>query len=157
MRAITREMTAAAPRTVLIVDDEPLIRDLARTLLAAEGWHVLEAGSAEEALSRFAEHETPIDLLLTDVSMPGLDGRELAKRLCALRPEMSVLFMSSYSRRDRLWSWSKFLPKPFARADLVRLAETACAPATAVPRLVERPASRSRAPWRLRKLRRARA
>jgi len=94
-------MVAMAPRRcagciaekeerILLVDDEPDIRSLARDVLAPQGYRVLEAGNAEEALRVAREYDEPIDLLLTDVVMPGLHGHELAAQLQGQRPGLKV-------------------------------------------------------------------
>jgi CheY-like chemotaxis protein len=72
--------------TILVVDDEPDVRGLAREILEAGGYEVLEAGDGEEALRVAEAHPAPIHLLLTDVVMPRLNGVELASRLTHLRP-----------------------------------------------------------------------
>jgi two-component system, cell cycle sensor histidine kinase and response regulator CckA len=87
-----------SPPTILVVDDERAVRALAVAILERGGYAILSAESAEEALDLAARHDGPIDLLLTDVVMPGIHGRELAERLHLLRPECRVIFMSGYSR-----------------------------------------------------------
>ncbi len=96
-----RGVEAAAPppggaETILVAEDEPSILRLAETILARLGYQVLAAGSADAALALAASHAAPIDLLLSDVVMPNMNGRELAERLGAARPEMRTLFMSGY-------------------------------------------------------------
>ncbi|MEO8842014.1 MAG: PAS domain S-box protein, partial [Kofleriaceae bacterium] len=83
--------------TVLLVEDEDQVRDVARGILKRSGYTVLEARNAGEALLLCERHPTPIDLLLSDVVMPGMSGPELAKRLAEARPEMKVLCMSGYT------------------------------------------------------------
>ncbi len=73
--------------TILVVDDEPEVLAMAREILEARKFRVLVAGSPEEALSLAQAHPEPIHILLTDVVMPGLNGRELADRLRVVRPE----------------------------------------------------------------------
>ncbi|HWR53844.1 MAG TPA: response regulator [Bryobacteraceae bacterium] len=85
--------------TILVVDDEPALVALVRTMLWRAGYNILEAGSGEEALRIAAEEQGLIKLLLTDVLMPEMNGYELAAKLRKSRPEMKVLFMSGY--RDR--------------------------------------------------------
>jgi CheY-like chemotaxis protein len=82
--------------TILLVDDEPDVRDLVREILERKGYHILEARDAEEALRVAAAHPDRIHLLLTDVVMPGMNGRELAARLGQQRPDMKVLYMSGF-------------------------------------------------------------
>jgi len=110
---------------VLLVEDEPAVRSLARRILERRGYRVLEAANGEEALRVFAECDHAVDLLLTDVIMPGMNGRELAERLCSLDPEIAVLYMSGYTedeiiRRGVLRDGLAFLPKPFSPDGLAR-------------------------------------
>jgi len=85
-------------RTILVVDDDQWVRMLARDVLAAEGYRVLEASDGQDAIRVAAEHPGPIHLLLSDVMMPGMNGCELATGLTALLPGLRVLFMSAYDR-----------------------------------------------------------
>lgn len=85
-------------RTILVVDDDQWVRVLARDVLAAEGYRVLEASDGQDAIRVAAEHPGPIHLLLTDVVMPGMNGCELAAGLGALLPGLKVMFMSAYDR-----------------------------------------------------------
>jgi CheY-like chemotaxis protein len=86
--------------TVLLVEDEEVVRSLARRALVESGYTVLEASGGAEAVELAAEHPGPVDLLLTDVVMPGMSGRELADRLRALRPEMRVLSWATRAMRS---------------------------------------------------------
>jgi PAS domain S-box-containing protein len=83
--------------TILLVEDENTLRHLARQYLSNQGYTVLEANNGVAALQLSATHPGPIHLLLTDVIMPGMNGRELAERISAARPETRVLFMSGYT------------------------------------------------------------
>src|SRR5207248_2864956 len=83
--------------TVLVVEDEPSVRGLAVTALAAHGYAVLAAAHGQEAIEVCAKHQGPIDLVLTDLVMPGMSGRQLAGELATLRPEARVLYMSGYT------------------------------------------------------------
>ena len=85
-------------RTILVVDDDEWVRVLARDVLAAEGYRVLEAADGQDAIRVAAEHTGPIHLLLTDVMMPGMNGCALAAGLGALLPGLKVMFMSAYDR-----------------------------------------------------------
>jgi hypothetical protein len=85
-------------RTILVVDDDEWVRVLARDVLAAEGYRVLEAADGQDAIRVAAEHTGPIHLLLTDVMMPGMNGCELAAGLVALLPGLKVMIMSAYDR-----------------------------------------------------------
>ncbi len=117
---------ATMPRgdeTVLLVEDEPEVRDLAREILEGSGYTVLQACDAQEALLMAERHSGPIDLLLTDVIMPKQSGRALVERLRPLRPEMQVLFMSGYTneaivRHGVLDPDTLFIPKPFTPLEL---------------------------------------
>jgi CheY-like chemotaxis protein len=119
-----REVVPAA-ETVLLVEDEQQVRSLTRTMLASRGYHVLEAASASEALKLIAEHDRPIDLLLTDIVMPGMNGADLAREAAGARPALRVLFMSGYTEggvidRGVLDSETPFIQKPFSLSALDR-------------------------------------
>ena len=85
-------------RTILVVDDDPWVRVLARDVLAGDGYRVLEAVDGPDAIRVAAEHPGPIHLLLSDVVMPGMNGCELAAGLTARLPGLRVMFMSAYDR-----------------------------------------------------------
>lgn len=113
------------PLTVLVVEDEAGIRGPVRRVLLAQGFEVLEAAGSEEALELAQRHEGAIDLLLTDVMMPGMGGAELARRMLAQRPGVRVLFMSGYSpeavaKQGVLVPGTTLLQKPFTVDELVR-------------------------------------
>jgi CheY-like chemotaxis protein len=104
--------------TVLLVEDEAALRNLAQEILRDQGYKVIAAGSGREALELAGSHKAPIDLLVTDVVMPGMDGRELADRLVPVHPETRCLFMSGYTddavvRRGVREEGMPFLQKPF--------------------------------------------
>src|SRR6267142_1944711 len=80
--------------TILVVDDEIQVRALARDILVGAGYRVLEAEDGETALKITEEHQGAIHLLLTDIMMPGINGKELADRIAALRPDTKMIFMS---------------------------------------------------------------
>jgi DNA-binding NtrC family response regulator len=115
-----------SPRgTVLIAEDEDAVRSLARQVLVRAGYTVLVAGDGEQAHHAAERHDGRIDLLLTDVIMPGMNGPELAQKLAASRAGLKVLYMSGYPggaldglglRRERV----PFLPKPFTLEQLLR-------------------------------------
>jgi CheY-like chemotaxis protein len=108
--------------TLLIVEDETVVRDLVASTLAKDGYHLLLAASAEEALSIAAEHIGPIDLVVTDVIMPGKSGIELANTLVEQRPGLPVLLMSGYTGEtlevDGLRQRTMRLQKPFTPREL---------------------------------------
>jgi len=111
--------------TVLVVEDENSVRGIIERVLSGNGYRVLLAGEASEALRISGEHEGTIDLLVTDVVMPGMGGREVANRLGAARPGMKVLFMSGYtedtiSHHGVLEAGLAFIQKPFASDALLR-------------------------------------
>ena len=111
--------------TVLLVEDEEAVRRLALVALERRGYRVLAAGSAAEAMALATGHQGPLHLLLTDVVMPDMGGRQLAEALTARRPGLKVLFMSGYTDdtvlRDGLASADRsFLQKPFSVAALGR-------------------------------------
>ena len=119
------EERAAVTETILLVEDEEAVRRLARSFLEQRGYQVLEAGNGVQALETSAGHSGPIHLLVTDMVMPGMRGRELAEKLSALRPGMKVLFVSGYSdgsivENDELGPGSAFLEKPFGSDALAR-------------------------------------
>ncbi len=109
--------------TILLVEDEPEVRKLAREMLARLGYRVLEAGDADEALAVWDALRDSIDLLLTDVIMPHMSGRELAEQLTAVRPGLKVLYMSGYTdeviaRHGIVQKDTPLLQKPFSREAL---------------------------------------
>jgi two-component system cell cycle sensor histidine kinase/response regulator CckA len=113
-----RAETLRGRETVLVVEDEASVRSIARTMLELHGYRVLEAGSGEEALRICERPEGPVQLLLTDVVMPGMSGPEVAQRLIRLHPEMKVLYMSGYTddailRHGVTELSTAFVQKPF--------------------------------------------
>ncbi|MCK6446909.1 MAG: response regulator [Planctomycetes bacterium] len=109
---------------VLFAEDEPSLRRLVLNALLSVGYDVLEAADGREALERFGREKDRIDLLLTDVVMPHLNGRELAERVRAERPDLPVLLVSGYTddlidRRAIAEAGFDFLPKPFTIAELL--------------------------------------
>lgn len=114
--------------TVLVVEDDPLVRTMARRALADAGFDVLEAANGREALTLIMEHDE-VDAVLTDLAMPELGGQELARRLSELRPGLPVIFMSGYtdddlSRRGLLAAGIPYLEKPFSPEALGRMLRT---------------------------------
>jgi len=104
--------------TILIVDDEAEVRALARDILLDSGYRVLEAENGEQALRVAEEESDPIHAVLTDIVMPGIDGKELAERLAAARPYTKMIFMSGRAAEvlgdsRGLISADAFLAKPF--------------------------------------------
>ncbi|GJE07957.1 Sensor histidine kinase RcsC [Methylobacterium jeotgali] len=110
--------------TILVVEDEAAVREVACTILRELGYRVLEAGDGEEGLRVFGANAAGIDLLLTDVILPGrIRGRELSERILAVRPEVRVVFMSGYTENSivhhgRLDDGVTLVGKPFRREQL---------------------------------------
>jgi DNA-binding response OmpR family regulator len=122
------EKRAAGSRSILVVDDEKNVVAFVSEMLALRGYQVLRATSAREALEAAADLQGTLDLLLADVVMPGMNGRELAGRIARVRPETKVLFMSAYS--DEIITSHGVVPagvdlirKPFRLEDLVKRVE----------------------------------
>jgi two-component system cell cycle sensor histidine kinase/response regulator CckA len=113
------------PARVLVVEDQPEVRMLAVTALRRAGYDVAEATDGDEALARFAPRARDIALLLTDVVMPGMNGKELARQLRSANPALLVVFMSGYEHQileheEVAGPGAAFLAKPFTPAALVR-------------------------------------
>src|SRR5580698_6638944 len=111
--------------TVLLVEDEESVRQLVRDTLAAKGYQVLEADSGEAGLAEAARYKGTISLVITDVVMPGMSGRELVKHLAQSRPETKVLYLSGYTEDaiisdGSIESGTAFLQKPFSLQSLSR-------------------------------------
>ena len=111
--------------TVLIVEDDGSLLNLARKILQLRGYTVLAAENGEEALKVSEGHKGPIHLLLTDVVMPGIGGRELAELLQPMRPEIKVIYMSGYTddaivHHGILTPGVNFLEKPFTMDGLAK-------------------------------------
>jgi two-component system cell cycle sensor histidine kinase/response regulator CckA len=116
-------LPAPVSETILVVEDEANLRRLARDYLRRQGYTVLEAGDGASAIAEAAVYRGPIHLLLTDVIMPGMNGRELAQRVGAMRPGIKVLYMSGYTENvighnGMLSAGIALLPKPFTLRDL---------------------------------------
>ena len=104
--------------TILLVEDHAMVREIAARTLASQGYRVLKAQSGGEALAIAGAHDGPLDLLLTDVVMPEMSGHQLADRLAAARPKMSVLYVSGYTENTVIdhgvpGRGVAFLAKPF--------------------------------------------
>jgi CheY-like chemotaxis protein len=131
--------------TILLVEDEASILELARMLLEELGYKVLAAGGAKEALELAGKNPGPIHLLLTDVVMPRMNGPELASRLAALRPGLRCLYMSGYAEGPGARGPSlelDYLRKPFTLTDLSRKVREV------LDRPAARPEARPEAAWR---------
>ena len=113
----------AGSETILLVEDDEDVRDFATAVLGADGYVVITASSGAEAIGLADRHAGAIDLIVTDVVMPGMNGRELTDRLKVTRPGMKVLFISGYTadvivRRGVSDDAVSFLAKPFSKATL---------------------------------------
>lgn len=116
---------AGEPETILLVEDEEMVRSLSCEVLRQNGYEVLEAANGGEALLICEQHSKPIHLLVTDVVMPRMNGRYLAERLISMRPEMKVLLVSGYIdavlvHQEILGSGISFLQKPFTPSELAK-------------------------------------
>ena len=119
------ETEVGGEETVLLVEDEATLRAALSRALSVRGYRVLLAGNGREALSAAAEHQGPIQLVLSDVVMPGMSGPELVRQLSLPHPEMRSIYMSGYTdhaglRDSRLREGSDFLQKPFTPEALAR-------------------------------------
>ena len=118
-------VTATGTETILLAEDEQALRRLTRRILESAGYAVVEAANGEDALRELEAHPGRVHLLLTDVVMPGMNGRELAGRVAALRPDTKVLYASGYTddailRHGVLDAGSPFLSKPYTPTELKR-------------------------------------
>jgi len=111
--------------TVLLVEDEESVRQLVRETLQSNGYRVVEAENGEAGLAAAAKHVGKIDMVITDVVMPGMGGRELVKRIAVTRPETKVLYLSGYTEdaivnEGTIEGGTAFLQKPFTLQNLSR-------------------------------------
>ena len=108
--------------TVLVVDDEEAVRRLASRMLTWTGYQSLEAGHGREALATIEKHTGPIHLVLTDIKMPGMNGRELGRQIESRWPGLPILYMSGFASEvfqgGLLEPGAPFLSKPFTQDDL---------------------------------------
>jgi CheY-like chemotaxis protein len=116
--------TAPGTETILLVEDADPVRKVAREILVRRGYLVLDTGDPDEALRVARNHDMRIDLLLTDVLMPGMTGRQLAEKLVAERPATKVVYMSGYTaghvlRDGVLEAGAVFVPKPLTPETLL--------------------------------------
>jgi CheY-like chemotaxis protein len=122
VQSIVAKLTAQAEgETILVVEDQPATAQITRILLESWGYHVLEAHCATEALDLFEHHRQSIELLLTDVIMPDLNGARLAEDLVKRKPSLGIIYMSGYPAEYLNGTQAAFLSKPFNPAGLARV------------------------------------
>jgi len=112
------------PTVVLFVEDEGFLREMASGVMESAGHRVLKARDAAEAMGLFRRYRKIVDVLLTDVVLPGKNGRELARELRAVDPELKVVFISGYAenvitRQQPRDGGTHYLPKPFSADSLL--------------------------------------
>lgn len=123
----------AAPEntTILLIDDEQSVRSIVLRILRRAKYNVLEAENGADALRLAESHQGPIDLVVSDMYMPGLRGPEVVEKLSATRPGLKVLFMSGYADQDAsrtgIPPGANFLHKPFTGQDLAAAVQNALA------------------------------
>lgn len=114
----------AGTATILLTEDEESVRKLIQTFLDGQGYTVLVAEDAMSAINIVRDYPEPIDMLITDLKMPGMSGKELANRLCEIKPEIKILYISGYAEveiEELTGCGSKeihFLSKPFTSSEL---------------------------------------
>jgi two-component system cell cycle sensor histidine kinase/response regulator CckA len=123
IRSNDSKADTGARLTVLVVDDEAPIRDLQTRMLTIAGYDVLSADDAEKALQIIRE-DKPIDCVIADVHMPGMNGDEMARRIRAIRPDLKILFVTGFAdtlfnSQPVLWENQAYLDKPFTQRGLL--------------------------------------
>src|SRR5512140_1761718 len=114
------------PATILLVDDEASIRETVRSALLGRGYKVLVAASYDDALRTYRQHQAEVDLLITDIALPGDNGYELAAQISAQRPNIRVIFASGRAGRELCKFYympetdPRLLKKPFEMDELLR-------------------------------------
>ena len=111
-------------KTVLLVDDEPLVRNVELHMLNAAGYDVISAGSGEEGISLYRSRQNDIDLVILDYTMPGINGRETWERLRQVNPDVTVVFCSGNCPQKESTALIAegargYIPKPFLISDFV--------------------------------------
>lgn len=106
---------------VLVVEDEPLLREMIAFEFESSGFEVFDAGSAEEALQRLSQMPS-LDLLFTDIRLPGMDGWSLATEVRARQPDAPVIYASGNAERQELLPRSEFIQKPYRPEQIFRVA-----------------------------------
>ena len=123
IRSNDSKATGGAKTTIIVVDDEAPIRDLQTRMLTLAGYEVVSVDDAEKAL-RVIREETPIDCVIADVHMPGMNGDEMARRIRAIRPDLKILFVTGFAdtlfnSQPMLWENQAYLDKPFTQRGLL--------------------------------------
>ncbi len=118
--------------TVLVVDDEEDLRDIMRRMLDRRGFHAIVAGDSEEAIATCREHDGDIDVLLTDLGLPGVSGGDLSRTAAALRPSMRVVYISGLPKdiavtKGLIDPDSLLVKKPFTAETLIEALRTVLA------------------------------
>lgn len=113
------QTTPRGTETVLVVEDEKMLLEFVGTVLEEQGYKILAAGTPADALTIAREYNSPIHLLITDVVMPGMNGRELKEAITPLYPDIKTLYVSGYTanviaHRGMLDEGTAFLQKPFS-------------------------------------------
>lgn len=121
--------TETATTRVVLVEDDMSVRSVFAKGLRAKGFHVTDVGTGEAALNLLRDASIGVDLLITDVVMPGMNGRELSERATQLRPDLRVLLVSGYAddeilRRGLLYGEIDVLAKPFSLDELAQKIES---------------------------------
>jgi CheY-like chemotaxis protein len=126
LQSLVSKLAARSPggETILVVEDQPATAQITKILLESWGYIVLEAHGAQQALDVFELKNGEIDLLLTDVIMPGRSGAELAAELWRRKPDLRVVFMSGYPSHELSRTDAAFLAKPFTPASLSKMIRT---------------------------------
>jgi signal transduction histidine kinase/CheY-like chemotaxis protein len=125
-KAIPQETAPGGTETILIVEDEPVLREMARDILSGYGYRIFEASSGKEALGAWLQKTDEIDLLLTDMVMPeGVSGADLARQLLVNHPRLKIVFTSGYTANEintrmLVKMKARYLQKPYTHADLAR-------------------------------------
>jgi len=122
-KASTPSKPAPPARWILVVDDEPSMRQLIEIVLKKQGWNVRATGGAEEAMEAVKAADRPPSLVICDVLMPRVDGLELMRRMCGRLPGLDVIFISGHLSDVSWWPTDlrehRFLAKPFENAHLI--------------------------------------
>src|SRR5581483_3361151 len=116
---VGRSADLTGTQTILMVDDEDLLLTMGETILTTYGYKVLTANNGQKALDLIARNERPIDLLITDLVMPHMSGRELVEHVRKVSPTTKVLSSSGYVRSAEEQEQTAYLQKPFTSQDLL--------------------------------------